>query len=321
MEFEYDGGVHLGGSILWFDATRHEVLSFVSSARMDDAWRHTHAVCTDRTRALLRVTRPAFQALVSPFGRTLALGAFRVTLVPAGYMPGSAQVLLESDHGTALYACNVSLDAHPMAEAPQFVTADTLVLKAAYGRPSFSFPPRAEALARVVEKARRTLTAGQTPVFLTSPIGKAQEAVRALVDAGIPVCVGRPISRINRAYRTLGFDPGKTTVFAGAPPRDTALVFPDRMRSRPAVQKLKKARLFWLSGRAARPDALARMRVDEGLPLAGHLDHAGLLKFVERTGAKRVFAVGIWAEEFAEDLRRKGIEATSLFHEEQLTLF
>jgi putative mRNA 3-end processing factor len=321
LTFEYDRGVHLAGSILWFDAARHDVMSVVSSARVDAAFRHSRALCTERTRALLRATSKTFQALVTPFGRRLALGPLQITLLPSGFMPGAAQALIESDGGTALYASNAMLDPHPMAEAPQFAHADVLVVKAAYGRPAFAFPPRAAALAQVVDRARATLSKGFTPVFLCSPIGKAQEVVRALTDAKVPVCVPRSVAAIDRAYHQVGVDPGRTTVFKGAAPRDSALVFPDRMRSRPAIQKLKRARLFWLSGRAAIPDVLARMRVDEGILLAGHLDHLGLLKFVERTKASRVYTVGAWAEDFAATLRARGIEASSLYKEEQLALF
>lgn len=321
LEFDFDRGVHLIGSVLWFDATRYDVMSVVSSARLDGAYRHGRAICTDRTRTLLRVSSATFKPLVSPFGRRLTLGPFQITLVPSGFMPGAAHVLIESDKGTALYTCNATLESHVMAETPQFPAADVLIVKAAYGHPKFSFPPRAEALSQVVLAARETISKGLVPVFLCSPIGKAQEVIRALNDAGIHVCVPKSIARYNRAYNQLGFDPGKTTLFRGATPRDTALVFPDRMRSRPAVEKLKRARLFWLSGRAVLPDVRARMRVDGGIGLAGHLDHAGLLELVRRTRASRVYAVGAWADEFVATLRRQGVEAFSLFKDKQLTLF
>lgn len=318
---EWNRGIHLTGSVLWFDAERHDVVSFVSSARVRDAWRHTRAICTDRTRALLRVSNPGFQALVTPFGRRIRLGPLELTLWPAGFMPGSAQVEVEGDHGTLLYANNVSLEAHPLAESPHFTRARTLVLKTTYGRPGFAFPGRAEAKSRIVEAATRALEAGMTPVFLTSPIGKAQEVVRALTDAGILVEVHRSIARVDRAYRTLGFDPGPARVFRGSPRHGAAMVFPESLRASPTIRRLKRSRLFWVSGLAQAPDALARMRVEEGIPLAGHLDFAGLLRLVERVNPQRVFAVGTWAEDFASAIRRKGGDAVALYQETQLSLF
>ncbi len=318
---EWNQGIHLVGSVLWFDAARHDVLSFVSSARVRDAWRHTRALCTERTRALLRVSRPAFQALVMPFGRRVALGPLELTLLPAGFMPGSAQVVVEGDHGRVLYANNVCLESHNLAETLQIAQADTLILKTAYGRPGFSFPARADARAMIVEAAHRVLGDNAVPVFLCSPIGKAQEVVRTLTDAGVPVVVHPSVARVNRVYRTLGFDPGPTRIFKGSPRRDSALVFPEALRTSPSIRRLKKARLFWVSGLAQAPDALARMHVEEGIPLAGHLDFAGLMRFVDLTAPRRVFTVGTWAEEFAAALRKKGFEASALYRESQLSLF
>jgi len=320
-DFEWNDGVHLVGSVLWADGTRHDVLTFVSSARVRDAWRHLKAVCTDRTRALLRVSRADFQALVIPYGRRIQLGSLQLTPLPAGFMPGSAQLLIETAGGTVLYASNLVFENHPLAEPIQFARADTLVLKTAYGRPDFAFPARSDAKAHLREVARRCLASAATPVFLTSAIGKAQEVVRALTDGGIPVTVHRSIARFNAAYRALGFDPGPARVFRGSPRHDSAVVFPEPLRTSPAIRRMRSARLFWVSGRAQARDALERMRVEEGIPLAGHLDFDGLMRFVEIVRASRVFTVGAWAEEFAQSLRKRGVEASALFRETQLSLF
>jgi putative mRNA 3-end processing factor len=321
-EIIWDRGVHLAGTVLWFDARRPDVLSVLSSARVRDAGRHARSLCTDRTRAIVRATRPAFAPLVAPFGRPVNLGPLEITMHPAGHMPGSSIVRVRVGDTVVLYASHVALKPHPMAEATQVPPGDVLVLRADYGHlEGGRLPPRAEALARVVETARATLSAGRTPVFLGSAMGKAQEVVRALNDAGVPVQVHRSVAAIDRAYRDLGFDPGPARQFRGAPRGDAALVLPETLRFRRTVQALKRARLVWLSGRAAVPEVLARMRVDEGIPLTGHLDAPGLERLVQKTGALRVYTVGHGAGSLAIRLRRHGIEATVLSAEVQLDLF
>jgi hypothetical protein len=208
-----------------------------------------------------------------------------------------------------------------MAEVPRAVQADTVVLRTAYGLPLFTFPSRAESLERVVAAARRAIAAGQNPVFMCSPVGKAQEVVRTLVDAGIPVVVHRSISAVNRVYRSLGFDPGVSTQFRGGIQPGRALIFPDSLRGSRAISGLRKPRLVWLSGMAMVPEMLARMRVDEGIPLSGHLDCPDLERFVDLTGARRVFTVGHWCEEFAVAMKQRGVDARPLHREVQLSLF
>lgn len=319
--FAFERGVRLLGSILWMDAARRDVMSFVSSARIDRAaWFH-RAVCTERTRALLRLSRPDFQALIAPYHRRLMVGALELTMVPAGYAPGSAQLLVEGAGDPFLYAAHVSLRPHPMAEPPQFLQVPTLVLRTPYGDPRFALPAREEALGRVVERARELLAAGRVPVFLASVVGKAPEVTRALSDAGIPVAVHRSIHRVCRQYRALGFDPGRVVQFRGGARYDQAIVWPEGLRGSRAIAGLRRATVIWLSGLAAVPDAVARVHADEGIPLTGHLDPAGLERFVELTGARRVFTVGRWSEAFAARLSRRGVEAVPLHREVQLSLF
>ncbi len=320
-EFAWDRGIHLVGSVLWFDARRPDVLTFLSSARVRDAGRFARALCTDRTRALLRVARPGFSPLVAPFGQVLRLGALEITLHPSGHMPGASILRVATQGTTVLYASHVALQPHPMAEAAQVPKGDVLVLRADYGSLDRSFPTRADALAQVVDTARRTLVTGRTPVFLGSLMGKSQEVVRALVDGGVPVLVHRAVAAVNQQYRLLGFEPGAARQFRGAPRHDHALVLPETLRFKRTVTGLKRARLVWLSGRSLMPDVLARMHVDEGIPLTGHLDPAGLLALIERTGAARVVTVGHGAEGIAQRIREAGIEASALHAEVQLMLF
>lgn len=319
--FDYDRGVRLLGSILWLDAVRRDVLSFVSSARVDRAASLLRVVCTDRTRTLLRALRPDFQALIAPFHRRLMVGPLELTMLPAGFLPGSAQLLVEGMGESFLYAAHVSLEPHRMAEEPHFARAATLVLRTPYGDPRFRFPSRREALERVVEVARAALAGGRVPVFLASVVGKAQEATRALSDAGIPVAVHRSIYQVCRQYRALGFDPGKVVRFRGGARFDEAIVWPEGLRGSRAIAGLKHPTVIWLSGLAMAPDALARMRADTGIPLTGHQGPEGLLRFVEMTGARRVYTVGRWSHSFARSLQRRGVEAVPLHREVQLSLF
>lgn len=319
--YEWDKGVHLLGSELWFDAVRYDVLSFITSARLRDAWRHTRAICTDKTRALLRVSRPGFQALTVPYNRSFSLGPFLVTLMPAGVMPGSAQVRIESDYGVLLYANNLCLEPHPMAEAFQPARADVLVLKTAYGLQNFEFPRRNDAYKEIVSSATTALQNGMTPVFLTTPVGKAQEVIRALTSAGIKVEVHKSIAKYSRCYMEIGFNPGKTGTFRGSPGYEAVLIYPEVLRFSPSIKRLKHATLFWVSGLASSCEALERMRVSKGIALSSHLDFAGLMRFVEMVSPRMVYTVGKWAKDFACALRSKGVQAHALYEETQLSLF
>ena len=145
-----------------------------------------------RERSARASCRPAQGRRPAPYHRRLMVGALELTMVPAGYAPGSAQLLVEGAGDPFLYAAHVSLRPHPMAEPPQFLQVPTLVLRTPYGDPRFALPAREEALGRVVERARELLAAGRVPVFLASVVGKAPEVTRALSDAFRALCTAAP---------------------------------------------------------------------------------------------------------------------------------
>nr|WP_246418216.1 ATP-dependent DNA ligase [Haloferula luteola] len=68
------------------------------------------------------------------------------------------------------------------------------------------------------------------------------------------------------------------------------------------------------------PGAAYRYRVDEAIPLSDHADHPGLLECLQRVQPKYVLTVHGYAQEFAAELRQRGIEAWSASGQDQLEL-
>jgi DNA ligase-1 len=84
------------------------------------------------------------------------------------------------------------------------------------------------------------------------------------------------------------------------------------------VQRIKNRRTAILTGWALNPATIHRYQCDAAFPLSDHADYPELIKYVELVQPKRVFTVHGFAREFAEDLRRRGIEAWSLGEDNQL---
>ena len=104
--FEYHGGLHLRGTILWFDAESPRSLCFVSHAGAPGAQEHQKIVSTAHTAELLRalaathgkgrkVNEP--QALITPTGRKFTIGNLSLELFPSGLFLGSASLLIQHE--------------------------------------------------------------------------------------------------------------------------------------------------------------------------------------------------------------------------------
>jgi Cft2 family RNA processing exonuclease len=75
-----------------------------------------------------------------------------------------------------------------------------------------------------------------------------------------------------------------------------------------------------VSGWALDSRAKYQFRCDAAFSLSDHADYDELLECVERVQPKRVFTVHGFVEEFAADLRRRGVEAWALGGGNQLEL-
>src|SRR5207248_518389 len=138
--------------------------------------------------------------------QSFALAGLRLSLHPAGHVLGSSQLRCESVDGRVLvYAADLGgwgPRAPSTAEPCERLRCDVLVLRASYGHPRFSFPPRAEALADLAAFVRAALAERRTPVVLAASLGGAQEAMRAL--EGHEISAHPAILRAADVYRSQG---------------------------------------------------------------------------------------------------------------------
>ena len=77
----------------------------------------------------------------------------------------------------------------------------------------------------------------------------------------------------------------------------------------------------FVSGFSLDPDTRALMKADAGIALSNQSDHPDLLAYLESTGAREVAVTRGFCESFAEELRRRGLEAYALGPPRQMELF
>jgi len=139
---ELDGGVHLPGTLLWFDPPRRRDLCFLSSALSDSPRNHGQVVTTAETAALVGL-RPG-EALIARTERPFVLGKLRLELFASGFVLGAAQVRVQHAGARVVYAGFINPTHRPVAAPLVQPAADVLVLGARYGAPRDRFPPRTE---------------------------------------------------------------------------------------------------------------------------------------------------------------------------------
>ena len=311
-------GLRARSAPLWLDASRRTPCSFVSHAHADHVARHERVIASAPTLALLAARGGKVEGLPAPWRRPFSLGPLSLELFPAGHMLGSAQLRVTARDGhRTVFTGDLDVVPHRTAEPCEVARCDTLVLEATFGAREAAFPPR-EALEReLVAFCEAALAAGEVPVLLAHPLGKAQELAAVLGAAGLPARLHPRAFRFVETYRAHGHAlPTAAPLGRDVAPGEVVIWPPGLARSR---------RLARLGARTCAVTGWARegpppWGADAGVALSDHADLPGLVSYAKATGAREVLTHHGAAGALAAALRDAGLDARPIAPPPQLAL-
>ncbi len=324
IEVRFNRGIYLPDLDLWLDPWDAKPRAFVSHAHADHFARHDSVICSDVTAQLVRrrFHLAENRVVATPFHVPIVENGYRLRLLPAGHIAGSAMLHVTriKDNASLLYTGDFKTRRGRTAEPVNFINADTLIMETTFGLPMFEFPNQMEIESSILRFVNDAFADGETPVLLGYSLGKAQEALALLAEHGVPVMLHPSVAEMTSACRDAGVDLPEPVIFEGSIPAGMALIAPPNAVRSKALRGLKAKRVAMLSGWAMQPGAKYRYRVDEAIPLSDHADHPGLMECIQRVRPKRVLTVHGYALEFAAELRTKRIDAWSATGNDQLEL-
>lgn len=317
------GQLKITRSGLFLDAHRRAECAFVSHAHGDHIARHDRTIATRATVALMRHRLGAKvkgEALPAEYRKPFGLGDLTLELFPAGHVLGSAQ-LRATRSGLALgYSGDLCLEPTLTAEPAEVVECDVLVLESTFGLPRYVFPPKEEVLAAIRRFVDDALTDGAVPVLLGYALGKAQEILKYLGEAGYRCRAHPVVHALNKVYQAEGVGlPNVELLGPEGPGPGEVVVAPPHLARTSPILRIRKRRTAMLTGWAI--DGRHGFRgADAAFPLSDHADFPSLLRYAKATGAGRVLTIHGYARELAAALRREGVRAEPLVEREQLEL-
>lgn len=240
-----------------------------------------------------------------------------VELISAGHILGSRQLYAENElHGYSLvYSGDYQMSEPLLGERIETREADVLIMDSTYPDPSIVFEDRNEVITSIQHYARMKLDKGIV-LFGSHIVGRAQELVRILNEAGITPLVDERIGRVNCAYERHGI--GLSYVSAGL----SGEPFTRRENFVAVVEQSKldqlKAKLSSENSRrvfTAVATGMARsflFDTDVQFALSDHADFKQALAYINACSPRLIFTVGRNARTFAKNLARSGYQARPL---------
>jgi hypothetical protein len=280
-------------------------------------------VTTEQTLRLLGDAGDKLRTRTLPaaFGRPFNLGEHRIEVVPTGFLPGAAALLCESEGRRVFYLG--AFCPEPLLDgiaAGEVRHADAICIDATFGDANLVFPPRQEAIASVRTFVKKSLSEGRTPVLLASPFGALPAVALDLAQAGIAMRAHPRIVAVLARLRGACTSIPAPTRFAGRVVSQEVLLWPPEARDASALATLEKLDLALVSGSAAYPEAVARLRVQQGFALTNMPSAAEILVAIEATGAREVALFHSGAESLAALLRTRNLDAYTLGPPRQMLL-
>ena len=321
IEVRYERGVYLPNEEIWLDPRDAQPFAFVSHAHSDHIAPHDEIIVSERTARLMQARMPGERREhVLNFGEKQTIRGLDITLIPAGHIFGSAQFFLETKDGSLLYTGDFKLRPGRSAEPAEWRQAQTLIMETTFGLPRYRFPPTEQIVGQIVAFCRDALETDAIPVLLGYSLGKAQEILCALSDAGLKPMLHGSVHQMTRIYEQFGQSFCEYERYNANQVAGKVLICPPSTNRSRMLEKIKNKRVAMISGWAVDPSAIYRYQVDAAFPLSDHADYTDLLRYVELVKPERVLTLHGFAAEFARDLRERGIEAWALSEENQMEL-
>ncbi|HEX4231099.1 MAG TPA: hypothetical protein VHZ07_20650 [Bryobacteraceae bacterium] len=318
MEVEFrETGILLPEIGLWLDSTDPCAAAWISHGHRDHA-EGCHGTAIG-TRATLRFYRMRLQLgedqtepemLPLEFGESMEWRGARLTAVPAGHILGAAQLLVEYGGERLVYTGDIKLRPPLCGDTAQTQACDRLIIESTFGLPIYRLLTRDEGAERIVSFARACLDEGAVPAFIGYALGRGQEIVHVLTQAGIATAVHGAIAKFIPVYEDYGYRfPGWEPFEAKAISGKALVVVPSHGKALGASRKM--VRTAYVSGWAALDNARTRSGAEELIPYSDHADFDELLTLVEQSGAERIDVVHGYNEPFAHILQTRGYRASA----------
>ena len=280
---------------------------------------HEAVAATPQTLAIMAVRYGeafATTARAMPYGETIERDGVAVTLVPAGHILGSAQVVVRWKGLTIVVSGDYKRRRDPTCPPFEPVPCDVFVTEATFGLPVFRHPDDAGEIAKLLRSVEQFPE--RTHLVGAYALGKCQRLIRLLREAGWerPIFVHGAFERLNQLYGAFGIDLGplaaattdaRKSAFAG----EIVLCPPQAIADRWARRFADPVTAFasgWMSVRAR-----ARQRgVELPLVISDHAD------WDELTGTLAELAPGeVWVTHGREEAlvrwaQLNGLEAKAL---------
>lgn len=226
------------------------------------------------------------------YGEVLTVNGVRFTLVPAGHVLGSAQILVEHKGLRIVVSGDYKREPDPTTTGFDVLRCDVFITEATFGLPVFRHPEPGGEVDRLI--ASLALFPERAHLLGAYSLGKAQRLMALLRQSGYdrPIHIHGAVEKLTRFYQAEGINLGEVVAVRSADRKALAgqiVLCPPSAMTDVWSRRFPDPVTVYASG-WMRTRARARQRgVELPLVVSDHADWTGLQQTICDTGAGEVW--------------------------------
>lgn len=305
------------------DAFRKSPLVVVTHGHADHARPgHDHVIATPETLAIMASRYGdgfAGQTTALQYHQPHVIGDTRITLVPAGHVLGSAQVVIDRGDSRVVVSGDYKRKSDPTCTPFEVVGCDVFITEATFALPVFSHPDPAGEIEKLIRSVERFPQ--RCHVVGAYSLGKAQRLIALLREGGYekPVYLHGAQEKLCHLYQDLGVDLGPlaqaTAGERGKPREDLAgeiVIAPPSAIADKWARRLPDPLVVMASGWMQIRQRAKQSGVELPLILSDHADWHDLLATIDAVDPAEVWVTHGREEALIRALAMKGVKAKAL---------
>ena len=250
------------------------------------------------------------------YSKVININGVKISLHPAGHVPGSSQVRLEGSGEIAVISGDYKTENDSLSTPFEPVKCNLFVTESTFALPVYKWEEQETIYKQINNWWARNSSAGIVSILCGYSIGKAQRIIKHLDTTLGKIYTHSVIEDVNDILRRCNLNLPRTYRINENASYDelkgNIVIAPPSFTNREWLSNIRKYSIGYASGWFKTRRAWGRQSVDIGFVLSDHSDWDGLNRSVLDTEAEIVYATHGFTGQFVKYLRENNIDAYEL---------
>ena len=225
------------------------------------------------------------------FGETLDINGVKISLHPAGHIPGSAQVRLEHKGEVWAFTGDFKTTPDQVSTPWEPIQCNHYITECTFGLPVFNWKPEQETFQEIFDWIRSNDENKQNSIITTYALGKAQRLLHGLKALNRPIYLHGALHQMQLFFDNYDYNFAETKHWEEYKKEKVPAIIlctPGAIGTK-WINRFKPFSLASASGWMAMRGPRRRRGVDKGFVLSDHADWKGLNDAIKASDAKNIY--------------------------------